>query len=416
MTASKEPLSPGKRIESIDVLRGFALLGIFLMNAPSFAMPLASYFNPMAYGGKDFLNLSVHGLMHLVADQKFMALFSLLFGASMLLILDGRKRKGESLFRFHYVRNFWLFVIGLCHGVLVWSGDILMVYAACAFVLYWFKGLSARWSIALGVLTFLFPVIGFLQIDAQTIAGIEGFDEFWNATGAKLASSLTYHRGDYNTLLAGRLGDYGEGGAPYPPMAALMLLWEMPFRALGMMLLGTGLYRLGVLSNQKSQRFYRWCVVLGLGLGFSLAGVGLVLNHAKGWEPGWVLGTGRVFNLVATPLVALGYIGLIMLWCRTSVFAGLRARLASVGKMALTNYVGQSLVAGLIFYGYGMGLFGRVERWQILLVVGLVWAFALLASPAWLSKFRYGPLEWLWRSLTYFRPQPLRIEGGDGER
>lgn len=408
MTEIKKAHTPDQRIESIDVLRGTALLGIFLMNANTFAMPLAAYFNPMAYGGQEPLNLGIHGALHLLADQKFMALFSLLFGASVLLILDGRRRKGKPLARFHYLRNFWLFLIGLAHGILLWTGDVLMIYAVCAFFLYWFKGLSARWSIGLGLAAFWFPALLFVRMDAQLFAGIEGFDEFWNASGARLASSLAYFRGNYQTLLAGRLGDYGASGAPYPEVAVALLIWELPFRAMGMMLVGMGLYRQGVLSNEKSRSYYQRCVTIGLGLGLPLAGVGLYLNHSRDWAAGWVLGAGRVPNLLATPLVAIGYIGLVMLWCRSGVLGRLKDRVACVGKMALTNYVGQSVIAGLLFYGYGLGWFGHVNRAQMLIVVVFVWGLSLLGSPAWLSKYRYGPLEWLWRSLSYLRLQPLR--------
>ena len=117
---------------------------------------------------------------------------------------------------------------------------------------------------------------------------------------------------------------------------------------------------------------------------------------------------GRIPNLLATPLVVFGYVGLIMLWSRTPLWAGLQARLAATGRMALTNYIGQSLLGTFVFYGFGLGLFGSVNRIGQLGVVLLIWLLQLWLSPIWLRHFRYGPLEWAWRSLSHFRLQPLR--------
>lgn len=398
---------PRPRIASIDVLRGFALLGIFLMNAQTLAMPMAAYFNPLAYGGRDAFNRSLHGLVHIVADQKFMALFSLLFGASMLLIIEGRQQKGLSVAKFHYFRNFWLLLIGLAHGLLIWSGDILSIYACCAFVLYWFKNLGPRLNCFLGLICFFSPTLLYLNLDATNFASVKDFSDFWQGTGTSLASAIKYRQTSWSTQVAGRLGDFGDIGQPYPDEVIGILLFDIPFRAFGMMLLGMGLYRYGWLSAGKEPRFYRRCTLWGLGVGVLLSGAGLWLNEQHDWGPGWALGPGRIANLWAAPAMAVGYIGLVMRWCQSTKAEALRDGLARVGQMALSNYIAQSVLGSLAFFGFGFGLFGQVNRAELLVFILLVWVLLLVTSKLWLQRFCYGPCEWLWRSLTYLRIQPL---------
>lgn len=396
------------RIQSIDVLRGFALLGILLMNGQAFSMPLAAYFHPFAYGGSDPWNLAVQGLVHLIADQKFMALFSLLFGASVLLIIDGRKAKGLRAGRFHYARNFWLLLIGLAHGVLIWSGDILIIYAACSFLLYVFRNLRARWNLVLGLLCFLAPTMLYLALDESLLASVKDLPDFWHARGQSLEASLKIYRGGYADQLAHRLSDHESSGSIYPKIVFALALIDIPFRAIGMMLVGMALFRTGVLSGKKSPRFYQRWMYWGLGVGFGLAGLGLYLNYSHDWSPSWALGRGRLLNLWAVPPVAMGYIGLVMCWCNSKRATKLRAALAQVGRMALTNYILQSVLCTFVFYGFGLGLFGSVNRCQLLGITGGIWVLLIAFSGFWLKRFRYGPLEWLWRSLTYLKIQPLR--------
>lgn len=386
------------------------MLGIFLMNGPSFAMPLAAYFNPLAYGGSDPLNLSVQGLLHVFAEQKFMALFSMLFGASTLLILDRRRDKGLPGGRFYYFRNFWLLLIGIAHGLFLWGGDILSIYACCAFFLYLFRKLSPRWSISLGLICFFCPAILYLSLPAEYIQGIKGLDDFWNATGHSLEESLRVFRGSYSEQFSHRIAGSQELGQSLPPEALAVMLFDIPFRAFGMMLCGMGLFRSGILIGERSDHFYRRLALSASVVGILLSTSGLALQWSHRWSPQWALGPGKLANLAATPALALAYVALMVLWKRSAKRSRSHHAIERVGQMALSNYIGQSILASTIFYGFGLGLYASVNRVEILAITALIFFVQIAFSNAWMKRFRYGPLEWLWRSLSYLRPQRLARE------
>ncbi|RMF48463.1 MAG: DUF418 domain-containing protein [Anaerolineae bacterium] len=174
-----------------------------------------------------------------------------------------------------------------------------------------------------------------------------------------------------------------------------------------MMLVGMAFYRWGILSAQRDARFYRRMAAWGFGLGLPLVGWGLFQYYAHHWEATYSLFIGRIPNHLATPLIASGYIALVMLWSRSTRGRGMQERLVAVGRTALSNYIGQSLLGTFLFYGWGLGLFARFDRLALMGFIAGIWALQLALAPWWLRRFRYGPLEWLWRSLSHFRPQPL---------
>lgn len=394
-----EHMPPSARITAIDTLRGFALLGILTMNIASFSMPEAAYFNPMAYGGTDVLNLAVHGAQAIMADQKFMALFSMLFGAGLVLLVDKLESTGRSPLKIHYSRNIWLLVFGIGHAML-WEGDVLMVYALCAFVLYLFRKLEAKTQIIAGVVMYLVPVLASL-VFANSLLGAADLNDFFYPTQQQLEAEIAaFQQGlDQDAYMP----EFTE-----PVLLAItLLLIEAFLRAFGMMMIGMGLFRLGVLTAQASPAFYRNMVIYGFGIGVPLAALGLAYNYSQGWRADFLVIYGRLPNHFAALFLAAGYIGLIMGWTTTNVLRPLQSALASVGQMALTNYIGQTLIATSLFYWYGLGLFGTMDRISQMSVVAGIWTFQIGLSVLWLKAFKYGPLEWLWRSLTYMRIQPL---------
>lgn len=401
-----------KRIIAIDILRGFALLGILLMNMMSFAMPDIAYFNPATYGGDDFWNRLVYGVTHVIADQKFMALFSMLFGASVMLLTNKLVEKGQNPAKIHYIRNVWLLIIGIIHAILIWSGDILIIYAISAFVLYFFRKLAPKWQFALGLTIYLLPSLFNLGIQAilPTLDAVsqEALVAYWQPSEEALADDLAIFRGDYAGQVAYRWGVDAPPTNDGQDLLDLSLLLDFFARALGMMLIGMAFYTWGILTAQRSDRFYQRMLLIGFVLGFPLTLLGLSLSISFGWHWRYALFFGRIPNSLATPLIASGYIALIMLWSRRPIWVGLRDRLAAVGRTALTNYIGQSLMATFIFYGFGFGLYGHLNRISQVVFIFAIWALQLLIAPCWLTHFRYGPLEWLWRTLTYFKWQPMR--------
>lgn len=399
-------ISPAtQRIASLDALRGLGVLGILLMNIQAFAMPMAAYLNPTAFGSLEGLNGVVWGVSHLLADQKMMALFSMLFGAGIVLFCERMQSRGQSPAVFHYRRTFWLLVFGALHGYLLWYGDILFLYAICAFVLYPLRDRTPQ--------SLLLLALGFLAVSSAlyilTGLELENIPEevlagevlpVWQPDKQSLNAEIAAYQGGWLSQMGKRLP------ATVEMHSLTLLLWGF-WRAAGMMLLGMALYKTGVLTGQASDRLYRQLLLIGLCAGVPVVAFGMYWNFRNDWALSSMF-LGSQFNYWASVPVSLGWMGGLILLLRHQRLRALTDRLAAVGQMALTNYIMQTVLCGLIFYGHGLGWFGQVERaGQFAIVLG-IWTLQLLWSPVWLRHFRFGPLEWLWRSLTYWRLQPLR--------
>lgn len=409
------------RIISIDVLRGFALLGILVMNITFFAMPLPAYLNPFVLGSS-VLDQVIFAVKHVLADQKFMAIFSMLFGASTLLFVQGAAKKGEKAGWRYYSRNLWLLVIGLIHSVFIWHGDILVLYALCSLVLFFFRNLAPRVQLTLGVVIYLIPVLLNVYIhssfmDQFSPSEQQSLANHWHPNRAGIQKEMNAFRGSYAAQIDFRLETMGvgmgtasgkEGSNLASDLTGLTFLVDFLGRALGMMLIGMALFSQQVFSNLKERSFYLNLVKYGMGVGISLSSMGIALYYYHDWAWPYSVFLGRLPNTLATPFTALGYVGLVMLWTRSSYLSDLQERLKWVGKSALTCYLAQSVIATFIFYEIGLGLYGDVNRGGQLVVMALIWGILLVLAPLWLKRFQYGPVEWLWRSLTYFRWMPLK--------
>ena len=403
-----------QRIIAIDVLRGFALLGILLMNMSSFAMPGVAYSNPTTFGGNDVWNRLVFNLSHIFADQKMMALFSMLFGASVILVTSNLEKRGKSPLGFHYSRNFWLLVFGAIHSIFIWEGDILTIYAACAFVLYWLRKLPAKWQFGLGLFVFFVPSLLNVWINStlptMTPADMTYLESYWQPSDTAVSAEIAYYRSPYFD----QLSDWWAEDTDTTPITTAQELFELSalteffLRALGMMLVGMAFYTWGILTAKRSDAFYTKMAWIGFGVGLPMVLISLFQYEVHQWDAWYSLFNGRIPNHIATPFMASGYIALIMLWSRSKIWVNFRDKLAAVGRMALTNYIGQSLIGTFIFYGFGLGLFGMLNRVQQFGIILLIWTFQIFFSSWWLSRFQYGPLEWVWRVLSHRRWQPIQ--------
>jgi len=402
--------APTKRIVAIDTLRGFALLGILLMNIMSFAMPSIAYFNPTAFGGDEWYNRLTYAIVHTIADQKFMALFSMLFGASVILVLTKLQEKGQKVARFHYTRNFWLLIFGSIHAIF-WSGDILVVYAVCSFILFFFRNVAPSWQFALGLILFLSPAplyaIGYAEVLTLPREDVAYLDEYWSPSQADLDAEIATYLGGFPSG-EGFLSDFGTTGSEALDIYFAILMYNFFARAMGMMLMGMAFFSWGIVSAKRSDQFYRRMLLIGFGVGYPIIIIGLILHEQANWSATYSPMLGQIPNLLGTPLVASGYIAMIMLWSRTEFWKNLQNRLASVGQMALSNYILQTIIATTLFYGHGLGWFGSIDRLGLIPIMIAIWIFQLIISPIWMARFRYGWLEWLWRSLSYWKIQPMR--------
>ena len=220
-------------------------------------------------------------------------------------------------------------------------------------------------------------------------------------TPEQIAEEITVHRGSYLTVLPTRANNSLIMQVGFIPF---FMLW----RGTGAMLLGLALARLGVLTGARSARFYLRMMLACYGVGLPLVIGGVIFNFANDFSLGTFSLIGAQFNMVGSLPVALGHIALVMLLVRLNVLGWLGTALAASGRMALTNYLMQSLLCTFIFYGYGLGYFGSLDRLEQELVVLGIWILQLAVSPMWLRRYRFGPAEWGWRSLTYWSLQPMR--------
>ena len=395
------PVEAADRIESLDVLRGFAVLGILVMNIQSFSMPEAAYFNPTVWGDLTGINLVVWYVSHLFADTKFISIFSILFGAGVCLFADRAEARTGRSATVHYRRMGWLFAFGMVHAYLLWIGDILVPYALCGCLVYLMRRWRPRTLAITGVCLFavssaIYVFIGVAapHIPPDVIAELRS--EFWSPTPAQIAAELTAYRGLWLEQMPVRTeGALGMQLAGIP----FYLFW----RCAGALLIGMALYRWDVLSALYGDLFYRKLALIGIGVGAVPVVIGTWFDFYTGWTwPASQAYFGQL-NYWGGLIMGLGYIGLVMLAVRRGWLSALQTRLAAAGRMAFTNYIAQTLICTTIFYGHGFGLFGRVDRWQQAIIVIAIWVIQLWWSPLLMRRFRYGPLEWSWRALTYWR-------------
>ncbi|MCG8374557.1 MAG: DUF418 domain-containing protein [Balneolales bacterium] len=399
------PTTSQERIQSLDILRGIAILGILIMNIQSFAMPGAAYLNPLAYGDLEGVNYWVWVLSHIFADQKFMSIFSILFGAGIILVTERAKAKTGKSAGLHYRRNFWLLIIGLIHAHLIWYGDILVAYAVCSLFVYLFRNKKPTTLLIVGTLlmsvhTLIYVFFGY----TVPMMPQEAYNELllgWMPTPELINEEIA--------AITGSLPEQIQRVSASALELELFVFFILfMWRAGGLMLVGMALYKWGVLSAERSTAFYIKGAVICFLIGFPVIITGVMKNFDAGWSMDYSMFLGSQFNYWGSALVAFGYICLVMLFCKSNQAIWLKRRFAAVGQMALTNYLTQSIIGILIFFGVGFGLFGQVERSIQILLVLAIWLAQMLWSKPWLKHFRFGPFEWVWRSLTYWKIQSMK--------
>lgn len=396
----------GQRIVSIDAIRGFAVCGILAMNIVAMGMPTYAYVDPNYFGGAHGADLAAWAIAYVVVDGKMRALFTMLFGASLLLITDAAENRTPGPARVHYARIFWLFVFGMLHAWLVWYGDILVEYSICGAIAF----VGRKWRPS--ALAFAaFCLIGFDLIhsliawqDMNVLHALATgphppFDAVreWNKVLAEtvpnqatIGRELSLYRGEIADVFAARAATTALF------QFSLLPLW-IP-GSLGLIALGMLLYRLGFWHGRWSRRAYLGLMASG---GFAILlyiplARTIVRHH---FDPAF-LPLADALTLLLRPFLSLAYASGLILLVRAGAAQWLMERMAAAGRMAFSNYLGTSLVITTIFYGYGFGLFGQLSRAQLYVIVFGQWLVILAWSKPWLRRFRYGPFEWAWRSLS----------------
>lgn len=404
------------RYISLDIIRGFAVMGILAMNIIAFSMPEMAYISPAIYGGDSMADLVSWALSAIFFEGKMRGLFSVLFGASLLLVVHRAEERGHNGAAVHYARMFWLAIIGLVHYFFIWTGDILFLYAATGAIAYFFRNLNAgqliRWALLFYFVGFILYSVSlgeflYLQWAAnqpgaspaieQDLAEIMA-DPYLDI-GGHVQSQLALYSGGYGGILAAHFSNW---------VAPFNLVLDSFFETLPLMMIGMAMLKNGFLTGDWEMPVYRkyfiWLFCVGIGFNILL----VILAFQTEFDLVTMLNISLAWSLISRLILTLAYAALLMLlighFARHSFFI----RVAAAGRAAFTNYLGTSILMVPIFYGYGLGQFGEYSRSQLWLFVISGWMIMLIWSRPWLKKFQYGPMEWLWRSLARSEIQPMR--------
>ncbi len=401
------PVARGERIDSIDVLRGVAVLGILTINIFLFGLPSELGKSPVLFIGEGVANLTTYFIAFIAFEGSQRAIFSMLFGAGIVIFTSRMLNSDRAQYskRIYYRRTWWLIVFGLVDAyLLLWMGDILFLYGVVGLVLYFARDWTPRRLLLVSGAILLvlclvrlalsagFSVMESLAEDPDRAATFGMDDETLASirppTPEQLSDSIATRGGGY-------LSAFGENAfyslKSQTVNTILMLFWD----ALALMMIGMALFKMKVLSAFHSAKVYLLMTVVGLGVGYfvnwwEVHDTAQLEFYVPYFE--WTYDIGRISN-------AMGYVGLVMLICKLQILPIVRSSLAAVGRMALSNYVMQTIICNTMFVVFG--LFGTFDLAQLYLVVLGVWTAQLIYSPLWLNHFNYGPLEWLWRKLTY---------------
>jgi uncharacterized protein len=374
------------------------------MNIRAMAAPFGAYMSPHSVFDYEGASRAAYIFTTVVFDLKMMGLFSMLFGAGVLLYAAKPGKDGRPPRALWFRRMFWLLVIGLVHAYLVWDGDILVPYALCGLLLLWWVRRfrpSILLALSIGVLT-----IGGLMSIGHGIAW-ESMPEAERAEERRIMMPTRAQALEQVAVMQGSYPGVVRSRAPFVFMAQTFFFIAFFFwRCGGMMLLGMALYKWGFLDGSKPERIYAATAVC-IPAGLALAWFGVMALERIGFSmPART--TADLWNYVGAVLASVGYAAALILLVKRRLLGGLRRALAAVGQMAFSNYLLHSVLASFVFLGWGLGFAGRLDYAEQLVFVAAVWIAQLAISPLWLRHFRFGPAEWVWRSLTYWRRQPMR--------
>lgn len=434
------PVSQADRIQTIDILRGVALLGILMMNIPYFSM--AERFSDAFNHNPGDVNFWLDALITILFEGKMRALFSMIFGVGIILFM-ARKEKagsgpaGQSATGLFFRRMGWLVVFGLIDAhILLWMGDILYYYGAIGMIAFWFRKMKPTY-LALGVP--LVAIIGFVlgtmfyqnvrekriaflaaqkaqqqgqkltQDQQQAITNWKEAEKEFFPNRAEIAEHTRKMKSpDYFTVASRYRKELWDGQTKY----LIFSIWD----PLALMLLGMALYKWGFVTGQWPRRRYWQTVVLGYGLGLPLVTFSFYYYYQtipSSWafisymEQHPIQWAGLIYPFQRILLV-MAHASLLILLIQSGWAQDLLNRLGAVGQMAFTNYVMHTLICTFVFYGYGLNQYAEWQFYQLYFLVAAIWVLQLIISPIWLRYYQFGPLEWVWRSLTYWQRQPMR--------
>lgn len=429
---TQETLNPThqtERINSMDIIRGIALFGILLMNITGFGLYKA-YFDATNNGGATGWNLTVWWMNTLLFEGTMRGMFSMLFGAGILLFTARKSEniEGTAVADLFFRRLMWMVLFGIIHCyLLLWDGEILYAYGIVGMFAFSFRHLLPKQLII--IFTVILVIASGLEVKDYLLSK-KTFDQATSATakkskGIKLTIEETKAMANWEekikegkvtpVQLKDEMTARSKGywsivmhKASENVRAQTIFLYRYNFLdTLAMMLFGMAFFKLGILKAAKSNRFYWLMALIGYGIGLSINYYEGLLITSNNFSILSISKSFMTYHLGRIPTTC-GHIALIMLFVKSGFLPFLQKALAAVGQMAFTNYITHSIICNIIFLGYGFSMYGKLQRYELYYIVISIWVFQLIFSPIWLKYFRFGPLEWLWRSLTYWKMQPMR--------
>lgn len=401
---------------SLDAVRGFAVMAILWVNILSFAMPDMSFLSPHLRVPPSSWDEPLWFLSFLLADGKFRGLFTLLFGASMMLVMDGAAAKGEHPAQVHGRRMLWLSIIGLGHYLLIWHGDILLTYALMGLMLSFAYGWRAKQLICWGTAALLgcalwiswieggnAPLVWPYFTPADASATLAQRQAIYDAEMQNIAQSLqadiALFGGSYGEIVQGRFGKFAD---------YLLSLPIAAMETLPMMMIGGGLYRNGFLTGAWAASRYRQLIYWALPLGLLLTALPAAAIIASDYDPILSIASHLGLSVAGRLLLIISYAALLILWIQHRGPSQLVSRIRAAGRMTLSNYLASSIIMTSLFYGYGWGLYATLDGISLYLITAITCGLMLIWSPWWMARFHYGPAEWLWRSLARRQMQAFK--------
>jgi uncharacterized protein len=418
------PIKLTERIEVLDVVRGFSLLGILLLNIIAFGLVSQSYINPSLDLPDSFtIDWAIWGFIEVTAEGAMRGIFSILFGAGIVLFCANKSQADQKLF---LRRNFFLLCFGIVDAYfLLWYGDILITYAVAGFILYYFRNLTGKTLLKIAVAILCFTALlnylgkevityskdAYIEVNSfeqteiteEKILWAEAWDEFrvnYQPNEAEIDAEVSQRRGTYVEVFA------------WNAERKNIVIYSLPFYLWDiflMMVLGMALFKMGILQGERNISFYKKLAVVSFTIGLAVNFIELYLFTSSGFDYRY----SRVF-LSSYDLgrlgMALGYISVINIIIKADVFKTIRQKLQNVGRMALTNYILHSIICMVLFTGVGFSLVNELSRSSLYLIVLAIWVFQIYFSGYWLKRYQAGPLEWLWRNLTYKRTFQIKRE------
>lgn len=437
MSQLTAPAPQKDRIEIIDAIRGLALLGILMMNIPFFSNPVPYHFNIFVNNETSGANYYTWWVVNMGFEGTMRALFTMLFGAGSILLLRRleQKQTTPSPADIYYRRLLWLLLFGFINAfIFLWPGDILYSYAICGLFLFPFRHMKAKHLAVIGLCLLLvttakdsYKWYGYQQVrkEGEKVLALEAQKKQLTLAqeeakgawmGLKEKSSLESQRKEANDMKEKMQQNYACVFSYYRTVNVWIQtdkFYSSYFLDIVTLLfLGMALFKWNIFSGSRNKKFYWLLLLTGYGAGLSVSYYWISGHLQSRFDPTRYFDL-RYVDLYQTKrlLLALGHMSVLMLLYKYGVARWLLHLLRNVGQMAFTNYLMQSIICTTIFYGYGFGLYGKLQRYEEYYVVGAVWLFQIIFSAVWLQYYRFGPFEWEWRSLTYWKRQPMRKQG-----